>query len=310
MNISVIGVGGVGGYFGGKLTRLLRTEKDLRIYFVARGAHLAEIRNSGLLLDTDEGEFVCRPTAATDNMAALPMLDWCLVCVKGYDLGNALVQLKDKITDKTMILPLLNGMDIYDRIRSVISTGVVYPSCVYVGTHIERPGKVTQRGGSCIIHFGKDPANDYVDPVIFRLLDEAGIKYNWTDNPDTEIWSKFIFIAAFGLVTANFNQSIGEVMQSAESSRYVKAIMEEVVRIADRKKIVLPPSIIEDSYAKGGHFPFDLKTSFQRDFEIKDKPDERDLFGGTVIRMGKELGVLVEATEFIYNALQRKKTVN
>jgi 2-dehydropantoate 2-reductase len=240
-------------------------------------------------------------------MAELLMLDWVLVCVKGYDLKNALIPLKDKIGDRTMILPLLNGMDIHDRIRSVVSTGVVFPSCVYVGTHIERPGKVTQRGGNAVIHFGKDPADDYVDPEIFRLMDKANIRYNWTDNPDIEIWSKYIFIAAFGLVTAFFNQSIGEVMASAESSRCVKAIMEEIARIAARKGIVLPPTIVEDSYGKGGNFPFELKTSFQRDFEIEDKPDERDLFGGAVIRMGKELGLPVYATESIYASLQKKK---
>ncbi|MBN2403147.1 MAG: 2-dehydropantoate 2-reductase [Spirochaetes bacterium] len=309
MKIGVAGIGGVGGYFGGKLTRLLETEKDLQIYFVARGAHLDEIKKNGLLLDTDEGQMTCKPTFSTDNISELPVLDLCLVCVKSYDLKNVIMQLKEKISDNTMILPLLNGVDIYERIKSIISNGAVFPSCVYVGTHIERPGKVTQRGGACTIHFGKDPANDYVGEQIFDLLKKANIKYNWTDNPYTEIWTKFVFIASYGLVTANFNKTIGETMQSEELSEYVKSIMQEIVNIANKKNIILPQSIIDDSYHKGGNFPFELKTSFQRDFEITDKPDERDLFGGSVIRMGEELGVPVKTTQLIYNSLQEKKKI-
>ena len=120
-----------------------------------------------------------------------------------------------------MILPLLNGVDIYERIRSsIINNGIVFPSYVYVGTHIARPGKVKQRGGACIILFGKDPENDYVDQKLFELLKKSNINYNWTDNPYIEIWSKFIFIASFGLVTANFNKTIDEVLQSEKLSQF------------------------------------------------------------------------------------------
>jgi len=187
MNIAVLGIGGVGGYFGGKLTQLLKDGKDLSVYFIARNQHLNEIQRNGLLLDTDDGQMICMPTLATDKISELPKLDLCLICVKSYDLDNILIQLKSKIKDETMILPLLNGVDICKRIRSLIKNGVVFPSCVYVGTHIEKPGKVTQRGGAGIINFGKDPQNDYVNPLLFELLDKSHIKYNWTEDPYVEI---------------------------------------------------------------------------------------------------------------------------
>lgn len=309
MNIAVIGIGGVGGFFGGKLTQILKDDADLNIYFIARGQHLAEIQKNGLLLDSDEGEYICRPTKALDNIAELPEIDLCLLCVKGYDLDKVLIPLKEKVSEKTMILPLLNGVDIYERIRKTIDKGVVFPSCVYVGTHIEKPGKVTQRGGTCTIHFGKDPHNDYIDPAIFDLFDKANIKYSWLENPYTEIWSKFVFIAAYGLVTANSGRTIGEAVSSDELSRDLKLIMHEIAAIAEKKGITLPQSIVHDSYIKGKNFPFEAKTSFQRDFENADKPDERDLFGGTIIRMGAETGVTAETTERIYESIQKKKSM-
>jgi len=307
MNIAVIGIGGVGGYFGGKLTQLLKDDKSLNIYFIARNQHLAEIQKNGLILDSDDGEFICHPTKATDDISELPMLDLCLVCVKGYDLDKTMPLLIDKISDNTMILPLLNGVDVYERIRKSIDKGILFPSCVYVGTHIEKPGKVTQRGGTKTIHFGNDPENSFVDPAIFDLFKRADIKYNWLDEPYTEIWSKFVFIAAYGLVTANFNKTIGEVVASDELSSYTKKIMHEISSIARKRGVALPESIENDSFAKGKNFPFEAKTSFQRDFENIDKPDERDLFGGTILRMGIKSGVPTETTKEIYESIQKKK---
>jgi 2-dehydropantoate 2-reductase len=309
MNIGVIGVGGVGGYFGGKLTQLLNNAKDLSIYFVARNEHLHEIQKNGLLLDTDEGEMICKPTYATDNIHELPGLDICMVCVKSYDLDNVLIKLKEKISSNTMILPLLNGVDINERIRRIIHNGVVFPSCVYVGTHIERYGKITQRGGACTIIFGSDPQNDYFDTEIFNLFKQSNIKYEWLSNPYIEIWNKYIFVASFGLVTANFNKTIGEVLASAELSNYVRSIISEIISIANKNCIVLSPDIIKETFVKAQGFPYETKTSFQRDFENTEKPDERDIFGGTIIQLGNEFGIPVNTTKEIYDSLQKKKNV-
>lgn len=185
MNIAFIGVGGVGGYFGGKMAQLLKdTPAEFNLYFVARGAHLEQIRKNGLKLKTsDNGEMICNPTLATDNINDLPQLDVCFICVKQYDLDNCLNQLKDKVGTHTQIIPLLNGIDIYNRIRRIIKEGIVFPACVYVGTHIEAPGVVSQSGGSCTIIFGKDTNNIEVEPIdICNLMSKADIKFQWSEN--------------------------------------------------------------------------------------------------------------------------------
>lgn len=309
MNISVIGMGGVGGYFGTRFARLLETEKDLHITFIARGEHLRQIRENGLFLDADDGTMHCRPSLATDMIEEMPVPDLCLVCVKEFDLGSAMERLRGRVSDRTVILPLLNGADIYERIRGVIKTGVVLPACVYIGTHIESPGMIKQRGGTCTIHFGKDPHNDYMDSRIFGLFDMAGIKYSWMDDPWPEIWGKYIFIAAYGLVTAYSGKSIGQILESPELSGHVRSIINEVVAIARARNVRLPESIAEDSFRKGEKFPYETGTSFQRDYAVKDKPDERDLFGGTVIRMGRELGIPTPATGFILGELESAKSM-
>lgn len=307
MNIAVIGIGGVGGYFGGKLALLAERDSAVKVYFVARGEHLKAIRASGLDLDAEEGRMTCRPTLATEAIADLPRLDLCFLCVKGYDLQNVLEQLKDKIDDDTVILPLLNGVDIYERAKKVLHKGYLHPSCVYISASLEGPGKVRQRGPLSTILFGADPACHTQERKALGILEKAGIKHAWKDDPFLEIWNKYLFIAPFGLVTADSGKTIGEVIQSAEHLTAVKRIMEEILSLARMRGVALAPTAMEDTIERAKKFPFETKTSFQRDVDSPGKPDERDLFGGSIIRLGKDLGVPTPATQDLFASIARKK---
>ncbi len=308
MNIGVIGIGGVGGYFGGKLCRLAAAP-ETSVFFVARGQHLDEIRKNGLTLQTAaEGTWVCRPTLATDSIEDLPPLDVCLLCVKSYDLESAVRRLQPKIREAALVVSPLNGVDIYERIRVNLRQATVFPACVYIGTHIEAPGKVTQEGGACKILLGRDPgAAGVVPQALFDLFVKSNIQYAWFDDAAPEIWTKFIFIAAFGLVTATFDKTLGQVMEPGPLSQYVLAVMGEIAALARKKHIDLPETIVPDTFQKGRGFPYETKTSFQRDFERPGKPDERDLFGGTILRLGKQLGVETPATLELWEKLNARK---
>ncbi len=305
MNIGIIGIGGVGGYFGGKLTQLLERETELNIYFIARNRHLEEIKKNGLILSTqDDGELICRPTLATDNPDELPELDLCLICVKSYDLDNVLKAIKDKIKDDTKIIPLLNGVDIYERVRKIIKNGIVYPACVYIGTHLERAGKVTQTGGRCMILFGKDPQKDCIIPEkVLELFNESKINYKWLENPYEEIWSKYMFIAAYGMVTASENKTIGEILERKDLSDKTKDIMREIEKIAIKEGVNLADNIVQKSFDKGNNFPYETKTSFQRDFEQKGKKNEKELYGDTIIRLGEKYGIATPKTKVVNDKL-------
>lgn len=308
MNIGIIGVGGVGGYFGGKLAKLLNTRDDLKVYFLARGKHLEEIKKNGLHLCTKhEGDFWVTPTLATDHADDLPHLDLCLLCVKGYDLENALISIKNKVDRNTQIIPLLNGVDIYDRVKRALGDAIIFPACVYVGTHIESPGKISQDAGGRIL-FGKDPAHPLQRPqAIVDLFDAANIRYTFFEDVSAEIWGKYIFIAAYSMVAACQNQNIGQIGEDTVSSQMVKGIMAEIQMIAEKKGVKLSENIVEETFNKGKIFPSDSKTSFQRDFEQRDKQNESELFGDTIIRLGKEVGVDTPVTCSVNQQLKSMK---
>jgi 2-dehydropantoate 2-reductase len=307
--IWVYGVGGVGGYFGGKIARAIEEKgwPEKKVYFIARGRHLEEIRKNGLILNTsDETGIVCRPHLATDTVDELPPPDLCLVCVKSYDLHDVTQALTLTIKDDTIILPLLNGVDIYERVRAVVERGIVVPACVYVGTHIEKPGVVTQKGGDGVILCGADPQRPGgARDLLTRVFGDAGIRFEWHDDPYRAIWEKYLFIASFGLVTALSGKPLGMVVSDDGLRTLARGIMQEIVDIAARRGILLAEDVIDISIARAADFPFETRTSYQRDVETKGDRNEGDLFGGTIIRMGSAAGVATPITKSVYETIQR-----
>jgi 2-dehydropantoate 2-reductase len=308
LNIGVIGVGGVGGYYGSKLCRLI-SERGIHVYFIARGAHLAAMRQNGLSVKTaTEGDWASHPTLATDNFGDLPVLDVCLVCVKAYDLLKTTQQLRPCLSDKTAVIPLLNGIDIYERMRHETDRARIYPACSYIGVHISAPGKIFQGGGDCKVLMGSDPQSADTPPqFLFELFERCGILYEWRGDISWVLWRKYIFIAGFGMVMACFDITLGQLMETPKWSRYARAIMEEIASLARNKGIALPADVVAATYRQGHDFAYEAKTSFQRDFEKKDKPDERELFADTILRLGKQLEIETPVTLEVRNLLEQRK---
>jgi 2-dehydropantoate 2-reductase len=304
MNICIFGVGGVGGYFGTLITR--RFFGEHAIYFIARGNHKEAIIKNGLILKKESGEEVItvHPTSCTDTTSGIPVCDSIILSVKSYDLPGAVETIRPITGEHTVILPLLNGVDIYDRIRAILPTGIVLPACVYVGTHIEQPGVIFQKGGNCRICLGADPNHpDSIPEELLSLLRESNIHFSLEEDVRIAIWSKFIFIAAYGLMTAAYDVPLGGILENALLSTTTLSIMTEITTIARKLNIPLPQESAAAAFEKAKLFPYDTKTSFQRDIEAKGSINEGDLFGGTIIRFGKELSVPVPATESVYTRL-------
>lgn len=307
MKICFFGVGGVGGYFGTIIADKYKGQHD--IYFVARGGHKNAICMNGLTLKKSGGEQIINvsPTLCTDNIDDLPICDIVFLSVKGYDLANAAKSLNKISNVKTIILPLLNGVDIYKRIREHLNTGIVLPSCVYIGTHIESPGVIFQKGGNCNIFMGKDPMlPDFYPDSLLALLTDCKLDYKWENNIEVPIWSKYMFIAAYGLVTATYEKTLGEILDNPELSKITKAIMYEIELIANRTNVSLSSDIVESSFLKGKQFPYETKTSFQRDVETKGKINEIDLFGGTLMRFSEQYNIPIPNTKYVYDRFMEK----
>ncbi len=307
LNVAVIGVGGVGGYFGGRLAHSFSSGPDssVKIFFIARGKHLDAIRENGLLLKSPQfGEIRCRPAQGAERIGDLPPIDIFLLAVKGYDLIDVARSMKDLIRQDTFLLPLLNGADIHERLRREIKTGIILPACVYISSYIEKPGVVVHVGNPGKIILGRDPDHPGAVPSgLLRILEKSSIDFEWRDDASPAIWEKYLFIASFGLVTAYYDRTFGEILDDASLRGEVVQIMKEICSIASKRDIRLPDGIIDLSLKKAATFPRDTRTSLQRDIHQKKGKSELELFGGTIMDLGKRLDVPTPATRKLYRAL-------
>ena len=304
-NVCVYGIGGVGGYFGGRIAHeISKGNRAVQVYFIGRGEHLKAIQQQGLNLITDKEEFHCFPNIATDNIRHIPTPDLYLLCIKGYDLDSAVTSISKNISADTIILPLLNGVDIYERIRTNLQKAIVSPASVYVSSSIEKPGTVRQKGPEGHIIFGKDPKHlGYNYKCLIEFFNKMGISNNWHDNPYPAIWEKYIFITAFSLMTAYSGKTIGAVLADDKLKRMTENIMKEVVLIGKAKNIDFRQDVVEKTLQKAQNFPYETKTSFQRDYERGNTINEGDIFGGTLIRLAKEHNIAIPTITDVYGAL-------
>jgi len=307
MRIGIVGIGGVGGYYGGKLALKYGPSREHEIIFIVRGDHLKAIRESGLKLITVDGEYLARPTLATDQPSEIGKLDLVFFCVKSYGLENAARMLSGNIHKKTVVIPLLNGVNITERLRGVLPRGTVIRGTVYIGSNIIAPGEVRQAGGSCQLIFGPDNNADVEKyRPIEALLKKADIKAELTADIAVPIWTKYIFVSPLAGLTSMLGKTFGQILEDPESLKMLEGLLKETEAVARARGVNLPPDIVKASIGKVSGFPFATKTSMQRDYE-KGNPLEIDIFMEYITRSGKELGIPTPLHDRVYNALAKRK---
>ena len=253
-------------------------------------------------MQTVDGNFIAVPTAATDRPETLGRADLILLCVKGYDLENAVSSLAGNIGDDTILIPLLNGVDNGARIRSRIRAGTVLEGCVYISSYIERPGVIHQVGGSCRILFG--PVSGPIDPYrhVERFIQEASIAVRLSESIRRDVWSKFLFVAPYACVTSLTGQPFGAVVENEEWRRTVEGMMREIRTLATALGVDLPESLVAKSVEMARQLPYSSRSSMQLDFE-RGRRTELETFAGYVVRAAKERGLSVPLYEKLYAEL-------
>ncbi|MBC71783.1 MAG: 2-dehydropantoate 2-reductase [Muricauda sp.] len=305
-NIVIIGLGGVGGYFGFKINETNRIENLHEVSFVARGETYQVVKEKGLtLISSEHSGQKTRPNALYQDILNIASPDLVLICVKEYDLEHVCKQLVKVISTRTILLPLMNGADIYERIRMVIPNNTILPSCVYVASHIQQKGIVEHKGKRGKLFLGRDPENfsENIDWIV-DFLNNCGIDFDFKDSSLTDIWTKFIFIASFGLVTAKHNSSIGAVCNDEIQKKEAKDIMQEIKLLATAKGILLDKNIIPKTFEKASSFPPETPTSLQLDVNSKKMNNELELFAGAIITYGDKLNIKTPSTQKIYKEIR------
>lgn len=298
MRIAIVGSGGVGGYFGG---RLAASGADVR--FIARGAHLAALREHGLRIESPLGNLRVPRISATDDPSSIGPVDLVLFTVKLYDTPSALALLPPLIGPETLVVSFQNGVDSVDVLTRALGAAHVAGGTTYIAAVIAEPGLIKHTAMDRLI-FG--PIAGPAPPVLLELR-EAGIRAGFdavlSDQIVTEIWTKFVRLTVFSGMTAMTRSPIGPIREDPDLRAMMEAAWRESVLVARAKHIPLPDAIFANLQAAVAAMPPHAKSSMLEDLE-RGRPLELPWLSGAVVRLAEEVGVDVPTHRLIVALLR------
>ena len=304
MKIGIVGMGGVGGYFGGKLAKAFENSSRHEIIFIAHGEHLKAIQEKGLRLFTREGDYIARPIIATNNPLEAGVFDLVIFCTKSYSLENSVKQFSSCIKNNTVVIPLLNGVNSAERIRAILPQADVISGSVYIISHIEEPGFIRQEGGACKLTFGTDDqqsAQKY--SYILDILLQAKINAVLTDKISEALWTKYLLMCPLASLMTATGNTYGAFWADSSLRKKARGMMMEVVAVAKARHIFLPENVVDKSMEMVAGFGHDSKTSMQLDRE-KGKQTEIDALTAYLCKAGRDSGIPTPLHDEIYLQLK------
>lgn len=290
MKIAVFGVGGTGGVLGGYLAA---AGND--VTFLARGRHLAAMQQNGLLLRTKErGDIRICPVQATTAEAYTDTPDVLLVCVKYYNLEDAIALARRVAGPDTLVVPVLNVFGTGGVMQKQLPGTTVLDGCMYVFARIGGPGIIDQPQKTLRCVFGFRPGQDRRLEARARELEQrmqdAGIKAQCTDQIQREALVKFSFVSPMGAAGLYLDAVSDDFQQPGEARDLFVGLVKEVIALGTAMGVTFDDDLLEKDLNLMDISEKGMTTSMQRDVAKGGKSE----FAGLVTRiadMGKEYGV-------------------
>ena len=299
MKIASIGTGGVGGAFGAALA-----QAGGDVTFVARGAHLAAMRENGLLVEGGRGTTLIKPVQATDDPASIGVVDVVFFCVKLWDVETAGAQIKPLVGPNTAVIPLQNGIDAAERLIPILGANALMGGTVGISATIGRPGVITQVGTMMMMSFGElDGRPSPRGEALLALAQKAGFQVTLTNTIETSIWIKFIMLTGVSGVTALTRLPIGKLRDDPDVFGLFESVMRETEALGRAKGVKGLDGVADKHLAGLLVSPPTVMASMAHDL-IRGNRIELPWLAGRVVSLGKELGVPTPANACIYAALK------
>ncbi|MFD7232562.1 2-dehydropantoate 2-reductase [Streptomyces sp. NPDC059881] len=303
MKAAVIGAGGVGGYFGGRLA-----DAGHEVHFVARGAQLDALRHEGLTVASPAGDFSVAPVRVTDDPRDIGEVDYVFLCVKTRQLPDAVKTLTPLMGPDTAVLPLQNGVEAPAEVADAVGRGAVLPGIAKIIAFLDGPGRVRHVGGQGSLTFGE--WDNGVTPRVERLraaLDASAVTAVVPDDIWTELWAKFLFVVPLGGLGAVTDATIGEFRSRPGTRRLLVEAMTEIQHVAQAHGIRLPDGIVPSTLAIVDQQPAVGTSSMHRDI-ASGRPSELEAWTGAVVRLGERSGTPTPVNSFLYEVLSLRES--
>jgi len=298
MKFAIIGTGGVGGPAGAALA-----EAGHDVTFVARGAHLAAMRANGLRIVGAKGVHI-DPVQATDDTAAIGAVDAVLFTVKSFGLDAAAQALPPFLKPGTAVIALQNGVDAEERLGRIIDAEHVMGGIAEISASILEPGVIRQVSDYARIRFGEmDGSMSARGGAIRDAFDGTAVEATFTPEIEKIAWNKFIMLAAMSGLTSATRATFGELRSDPDTRALLEAAVTEAFAVGRAKGVDLDADSVARTMKWIGKLPAAGRASMAVDLE-RGNPLELPWLSGTIVRLGRELGVPTPVHGFICTILK------
>jgi 2-dehydropantoate 2-reductase len=302
MKFVIMGTGGIGGYFGGMLSR---TGQD--VTFIARGTHLQAIREKGLIIKSVHGDFKVFPAKATASPSEAGIADVIIFATKTYQTDEAALLIKPLIGPDTVVISLQNGIDSADRIGAAVGMEHMLGGTTWCSVAIEAPGVIGQYSQFRRIALGEFNGRTTSRlQAIYNALISAGFTVELSDNILKILWTKFVFIAPVMLMGSLTRMTFGDYRDVPEARAVLVEAINEVTALAKASGVILDADVAAKTLAFIDSGEPGIKPSMQRDVE-SGKPSELESMIGVAVRLGIKYNVPTPVMRFAYAMLKPRE---
>lgn len=315
----VIGAGGTGGAIG---SHMAQAGHD--VTFIARGRHLAAMKENGLRVSRPDGEFTVDSVNAftteefielcreSDRNGKYVRPDVIIVCVKGYSIEDTIPFIRAAAGPDTIVIPILNIFGTGSQMQKDLPGITVTDGCIYVASEISEPGHILMKGTILRVVFGlrKDQKqlSDKLMPVLEQIRDDmcsSRIEGILSDNIERDTLRKFSYVSPQGACGLYYNVPVGAVQKPGEIRDCFAGLIREISDLADAMGIGFGEDIVPVNLDITAGLSPDMTTSLQRDVAAG-KASEIDGLIYEVVRMGKKYGVSTPLYTKISDELRKK----
>jgi 2-dehydropantoate 2-reductase len=298
MRIAVVGSGGVGGYFGGRLA-----EAGADVTFLARGAHLEAMRARGLHITSPNGDVhLPRIQAAGDTREVGPV-DVVLLAVKLYDTESALAALPPLIGTDTIVVPLQNGVDSVAMVAEAVGRAHAGGGTCYVSAVIAEPGVIRHTAMDHLIFGELDGSRSPRLEALHRACEPARFRSTLSADVTLDIWTKFVRLSVMSGMTTVTRSPLGVICADPELFAMLKAAVAEALAVAHAKGVAVPPATVDEVAKAYAALPPQTKSSMLEDLE-RGRRLELPWLSGAIVRIGQEVGVPTPIHRFVATVLK------
>lgn len=300
--IAVAGIGGVGGYLAGMLGRVCP-----HLTMAVRGDRRESILKNGLVLHSEyKGEINVRPEYAIP-VSEMGEQDYIFVCVKNYSLEDVCREMEHAVTENTVIIPVMNGVDPGERIRKALGKGTVVDSLIYIVAFANKDYSVTQQGDFANLRIGirnADETQQQKVQEVSDILTGADIDHMIAEDIEVEIWRKYILNCAYNTESAYYDNAIGQLRSDPKKAEEYEALVREAYQVAQAKGVGVRQEHVDAILHRFYHeLAENATSSLQRDIRAGKKA-EVETFSGYIVREGQRLGIRTPVTEKMYEGLK------